>query len=658
VNRHFILATAGHVDHGKSSLVKALTGIDPDRLPEEKARGITIDLGFAHLELPVPGEPGEQFRLGIVDVPGHEDFVKNMVAGVGSVDLALLVVAADDGWMPQTEEHLHILIYLGVTRMVIALTKMDLAANKADIYESVRHQLQDTPFAEAPIVPVSTVTHSGIDDLKSALASLLATTPPPRDIGKPRLAVDRAFTLRGIGTVVTGTLIGGSFYVGQPAVLQPFRKEARIRSIQSHNQEMVSVGPGTRTAINLADVVVRGHASAGASHEGVRRGDTVTLPEFGSPVSTLNVLLTRSVRLRQSTGSAFYPLKDGVRVRVHHGTGNWPARLRLLEKKELAAGEFALAQLCFDTPLFAFVNDRFIVRDWGEQTTLAGGLVLDEEPTRKKFRDPARQEFMNKCVMALGNAEARVAAQLEYFGLVRRSEFLVRSNFRAAEITTAISRLADRGKARVTSELLADGQWWFALCGQAMQLVDAAHQAHPHLVGLPMAELRAALRDRLILPDVFEMLLVDMAKQGFVQTGTVIKRTTHRAELPLQLQTTGARLRVTLKSKPFEPPSRNELAQDAPAREALRFLIDTGEVVELGPEIVMTGEAFSRATQIITQFLSSHRAGTVSELRQALGTSRRIMVPLLERLDKAQVTIRQGDQRVLRSVAKETNSRC
>ena len=250
--RHFILATAGHVDHGKSALIKALTGTDPDRLPEEQLRGITIDLGFAHLELPDPANPSSSLVLGIVDVPGHEDFVKNMVAGVGSIDLALLVVAADDGWMPQTEEHLQILTYLGVSRAVVALTKIDLIQDGTSATAAIREKLRHTPFSAAPIVATSVVSGRGLDELKAALSRVLADAPPQTDIGKPRLPVDRVFKLQGIGTVVTGTLNGGTLRRGQTVAIQPSGKTARIRNIQSHGRDVVASGPGSRTALNLS----------------------------------------------------------------------------------------------------------------------------------------------------------------------------------------------------------------------------------------------------------------------------------------------------------------------------------------------------------------------------------------------------------------------
>src|SRR2546430_13306664 len=276
----FILATAGHVDHGKSALVHALTGTDPDRLPEEKLRGITIELGFAQLELRMPDA---LLSIGIVDVPGHEDFVKNMVAGVGSIDLALLVVAADDGWMPQTEEHLQILIYLRVERAVVALTKSDLGGIET-VTRQIRDRLRDSPFASAQIVATSVRNGDGIETLKSALASEFVTMHPPRDCGKPRLFIDRVFTLRGIGTVVTGTLTGGQLRRDQKIVVQPNNLHTRIRSIQSHGRELEVAEPGMRTAISLPDVSV----------EQISRGNVVTIADFAPANSTLIALLEKS----------------------------------------------------------------------------------------------------------------------------------------------------------------------------------------------------------------------------------------------------------------------------------------------------------------------------------------------------------------------------
>ena len=263
---HFILATAGHVDHGKSALVKRLTGTDPDRLPEEKRRGVTIDLGFA--ELPLTAKDGRQFSVGIVDVPGHEDFVRKMIAGVGSIDIGLLVVAADDGWMPQTEEHFAILNYLEVPRLVVAITKCDVADGQSAGAE-VRNELKGSLFADAPIVETSVTLGQGLSDLKTALAETLAAAPPPLDYEKPRLPIDRVFTLRGIGTVITGTLTGGKLTQGETIWLQPTGIETRIRSIQSHNRSVTVAQPGMRTALSLPEI------EAGNSAHAAKRGDMI-----------------------------------------------------------------------------------------------------------------------------------------------------------------------------------------------------------------------------------------------------------------------------------------------------------------------------------------------------------------------------------------------
>ncbi len=408
---NFILATAGHVDHGKSTLVKALTGTNPDRLPEEKARGITIDLGFAHLELSAPpsslnncrsgSEQPSTFSVGIVDVPGHEDFVRNMIAGIGSIDLALLVVAADDGWMPQTEEHLQILSYLGVRRIVVALTKSDLG--KIDnVASQIREKLRETTFANAQIIATSARTGFGLEDLKEVLASEFATVSTPRDIGKPRLFVDRAFTLHGIGTVVTGTLAGGQFQRGQNVVIQPQNLSARVRTIQSHNRDLEIAQPGTRTAINLPDVPV--------GSDGIKRGDVITIANVGAAADIVNVVLERSARLNRKTPAA-RPLKNGSVVHIHLGTTRVPAKITLLDQDVVQPGQRAVAQLCLDSPILAFVGDRFVVRDSSAQNTIAGGVVLDVDGDRQNFRNAGQTELLRTRAAAIDEVESEGAGR-------------------------------------------------------------------------------------------------------------------------------------------------------------------------------------------------------------------------------------------------------
>jgi len=637
--RNFIMATAGHVDHGKSALVKALTGIDPDRLPEEKARGITIDLGFAHLELPpTTNDQPAAFHLGIIDVPGHEDFVKNMVAGVGSIDLALLVVAADDGWMPQAEEHLQILSYLGVTCAVVALTKIDLVESKEPIVARLRENLANSPFARAPIVPTSVLNGRGLDELKATLVRVLGDTPLPRDIGKPRLPVDRVFTLRGIGTVVTGTLTGGTLHRGQPVILQPSGKSTRIRAVQNHNRDVEVSGPGTRTALNLPDV----------DAEVVQRGDVVTLVELGAASHTLDVLLEKSGRLAGTKTGAARPLKDGARVRVHLGSTNATARVHLLDRGPLQPGEHALAQIRCETPLFAFAGDRFIVRDWPEQATLAGGLVLDPDGSYRHFRAEAARKCLEQRAQNPGNILALVQSQLARDGAARRATLLIQSRFSAVEISDALARLAADQSAVIISDLALDPAFWRTIRQSASDAIDAEHRAHPERPGLPLSELRKALERQLPLTEVFDALVAGLCANEFSQAGVAIRRATHRPALPPHLKAAGAKVRAALAAKPLEPPSRKELAPDAPAQQALRFLLQTGEAIELSEEVVLSADGYARATEIVKKFLSEHGSATASELRQALGTSRRIVIPLLERLDKEGVTRREGDKRSLR----------
>ena len=639
-NRSYILATAGHVDHGKSALVRALTGTDPDRLPEEKARGITIDLGFAHLDLPQASA-----HLGIVDVPGHEDFVKNMVAGVGSIDLALFVVAADDGWMPQTEEHLQILTYLGVTRAVVALTKIDLAGDEAAVTAGVRAKLKGTPFEAAPVVPTSIVTNRGFDELKDALASVLEDLPPARDVGKPRLPVDRAFVLKGVGTVVTGTLTGGGLKRGQGVIVQPSGRVARVRTVQTHNAEVESIAPGNRVALNLPDLQVDGQGRAGAGVIG--RGDVITLPELGKPSDTIDVLLERSPRAAGDRA-----VKDATRVRMHLGSGDFPCRVYFIGGEEdLSPGNRALAQLRFEGPVFAFAGDRFILRDWPGQHTLAGGVVLDPDTHRRGYRHDARRAFLQRLAAAPEAVLPFVKSELERTGVARRASLLVKSRFSAADVAAAVDQLAAAGAVVSAGDVVADAAKWKALVAKAAAVIDADHKARPEQLGLKLTDLRAAVAAAMPSDEtaVFDALVAELGRGGFTRAGALIRRSTHRPALPPRLQAAGARIRSALAAKPFDPPARKELAPDAVSQQALRFLVETGEAVEIGDDAVLSSEGYSRAVEQIRNHLRHKGSATVSELKPVLGVSRRIMVPLLERLDRDGVTQRKGDVRVLRA---------
>lgn len=645
--RHFIVATAGHVDHGKSSLVRALTGVDPDRLPEEKARGITIDLGFAHLQISGHDVSGLTFDIGIIDVPGHEDFVRNMVAGAGSIDLALLVVAADDGWMPQTEEHLQILSYLGVTRGVVVLTKVELASRGVDTtWRLVRQKLADSPFERAPIIPISSVTGQGLDQLQRAMVEVLASAPALPDIGKPRLPIDRVFSLQGIGTVVTGTLRGGCLQQGQEVIIQPTGNVTRIRTLQTHNREVPMAGPGTRVALNLPNSMSA--AGVGSqSPDGVERGCVVAVPGLGSAHTICDVLLERSRRLVSGTAGCGRSLKQGSRVRFHAGSCNVPGRIYFSERQELCAGECALAQIRLEAPVYVFTGDRFVLRDWAEQATLAGGVVLNPCGSRNGKRCAGWQATTRASSAGL-EPQAAIAAQLQERRAMEKESVLVQSKFSSAEIAEALARLSASGQCRLAGELVLDTGYWRMLNEQARSLIEAAHREHPEQAGVSLATLRSLLSRQLVLPGVFEALVEDLLRTGFSQKDGSIGRTDHRPALPAHLQSAGANIQRVLASKPLDPPSRKELAPDRPSQEALAFLLRAGVVIEVGQEIVLSGKSFANVSEVVRRFLRQHGPATVSDLRQAMGASRRIVVPLLEKLDRQGVTRRNGDRRQLK----------
>ena len=622
ITRHFIIATAGHVDHGKSALVKALTGTDPDRLPEERERQITIDLGFAEVNLTGPN--GDKIHAGVVDVPGHEDFVRNMIAGVGSLDLALFVVAADDGWMPQTEEHLEILNYLGVQRAVVALTKSDLGQIDG-IIEQIRGKLRGTSFARSPIVPTSVRTGRGIQNLAKALAMELGTAEPQRDIGKPRLFVDRMFTLRGIGTVVTGTLTGGRLHRGQQIILYPTNLETRIRSIQSHGHELEVAQPGMRTAINVPDIPV----------DQIKRGNVVTIAGLGAPGSILVVLLEKSSRLDCESRTVARPIKNGSLVYLHHGTSRVAAKIALREDGLLEAGQKKVAQLKLPSPIFAFVGDRFVVRNSAEQNTIAGGVVLDPESHKESFTSS----------LASDDVDSMVRLTISQHGFAQRENVLSKSQFSADEISEALMRLQGRGEIILRQHIAADCELWRKLSTQAAGLIDAAHKQHPECAGVDLNEMRSALCIQ--QAHTMEALVADLCSGNFVRKGSVIARASHRPKLPTHLQLVEAGIRETLSKQPFDPPSRKMIETASYARQVVRFLIENGDLIEIAPDVVLLRKNFECMKNAVANFISKNGPATVSELRRALESSRRIMVPFLERLDREGFTRRVGDKRSL-----------
>jgi selenocysteine-specific elongation factor len=427
--------------------------------------------------------------------------------------------------------------------------------------------------------------------------------------------------------------VGGTLRRRQAVIVQPAKIPARIRAIQNHNREVEEIGPGARTALSLPDVAVAREKNT----PGVWRGDVITLNEVGEANAVADVMLSRSSRLPQKTRS----IKHGAAVRVHHGSANFGASVFFQSSEELRAGENAIAQIRLEAPAFMFAGDRFVIRDASEQNTLAGGVVLDPDASVRNFRSAAQRDFLAKRARAPHDAGVFVATEIARDRVVKRHALLVKSSFDADEIAQSIqsANVIEHG------DLVVDAQWWNEVLRQAKAMIDVEHKTHPNHAGLALSELRQAFAHELPLPEIFDALAAELCRNGFVRTGEAIARATHRPILPPQLQSAARKIRDALAAK--KPPSCAELTADATSQQALRFLRDRGELVELSAEVVLATEQFVKMRDAIVAFLRQNNSGTASELRQLLGTSRRVIIPFLERLDRDGVTRRIADKRVL-----------
>jgi len=522
-----------------------------------------------------------------------------------------------------------------VQRGVVALTKSDLGGIDV-VAEQIREKLHDTLFARASIVPTSIRTGEGIENLKDALATELATAEPQPDICKPRLFVDRAFTLRGIGTVVTGTLSGGSIRRSQDVFVQPRNVSARVRSIQNHGRDVEIAQPGMRTAINLPDLSI--------GDNGIQRGDIITVDSLGSPQATIDVLLERSSRLKRNSPAA-RPIKNGSSVQVHFGTGRIAAKITLLDQPAVGAGQSAIARLRLDSPIVALVGDRFVIRDSSEQNTIAGGTVLDSDADRTNFRSPAQLQFLRARATAPHDVDVCIRSRLQRDQCIDSKALLVKSNFSADEISEALSRLSHDGEIVQAGDIIASASYWHNLINRAATLIDRAHDKNPERRGVDLSELRADLE--IESDKIFGAVISELTKNGFVRFENQIARVSHQPSLPLELLSVAENIRAALSARGFDPPDRKALSQDRNLQQALRFLIDKGEIVEITREIVVLREAAEQMQNTITEFLTENGSATASQLRQKIGTTRRVIIPFLEYLDRTGVTRRIGDERVL-----------
>jgi selenocysteine-specific elongation factor len=641
----FIIATAGHVDHGKSAVVKTLTQTDPDRLPEEKKRGITIDLGFAQWILQDPENPSVEYDLGMVDVPGHEDFVKNMVTGVGAIDLGLLVIAADDGWMPQTEEHFQILEYLDVPDLVIVMTKADLADADAEfVIEMIREEIQDTRFETAPIVATSTKTGEGFDQLGAIVAERLRPLGSRTDLGKPRLPVDRAFTVKGMGTIVTGALTGSSFKADQAVCVQPGNIQTKIRSIQHHHAQQDSAQPGMRIALNLSGLSVRqGHETANTS---IGRGQVVTIPELGTETDCFDAVVSRSQRLLKPGKHPSGPLKSGTRIRVHLGSNNVPGRIEFSNHAPLLPGNISPARIKLERPVFALEGDRFVIRDWSQQGTIAGGRIWDASSSHVSFKSKSQQNYLNNLCSHQTDVGEYLASRLERDGGVQLDALHQKCHWTAKQLAREAAKLVKEKKGIKRAEWLLDNNGWNTALEDFARQVEDYHQQHPDMPGFPIETARKILGKNLPSLDLWSAALTELGKSlGIEQAGEHLCHQSHSVTLPDRLQSLAKSILKTLSESPNEPPARKHLDTSQDTGDTIRCLIRMKKVTEIGPDLIVLSDAYDNMVRCIQATIKQQGPSTVSALRQELGVSRRIAIPLLEKLDKEGRTIREGDFR-------------
>ncbi|MDD2364569.1 MAG: selenocysteine-specific translation elongation factor [Desulfuromonadaceae bacterium] len=633
--KNLILGTAGHIDHGKTSLVKALTGVDTDRLPEEKSRGITIELGFAGLDLP------DGIHFGIVDVPGHERFVRTMVAGVGGMDLVMMVIAADEGVMPQTREHLDICQLLGVKRGVVALTKSDLVDPEwlSLVVEEVREFLADSFLEEAPIIPVSSRSGSGIDRLRDELAVIAGELEQKRSEGPYRLPIDRVFTLSGFGTVVTGTLLSGSVSLGDEAELLPSALPCRIRGIQAHGAKVETGDAGSRLALNLQ----------GVDHYQVRRGDVVVPKGVYQTTRIVDVYMNH-------LASAPRSLKHRSGLRLHSATYEVPATVILFDRPSLAPGESAYAQLRLARPVLLLNGDPFVLRTSSPSATVAGGRILDPSP-------PGRRRRSAEALKLLGSLSAGIESSI-ISGMVSGSmlsgithdEISARSGIPSRRLEAALSVLLTAGKivqvVREPKKYLSRESFTL-LCDLLLEVMNSYFVQNPLKEGISKEELKSRIPARSD-SRFFTPCLAALEKSGrVIAERELVRLAGRKAGSETEQVDVRDRIKEELDRGGKEPPFVNELCKllnipEKQAAEHLALLAAEGEAIRLKSDIFYRPEPLLQIEEILTAYLREKGEINPAEFREISGLSRKFMIPLLEYFDSRKVTIRLGDKRVLR----------
>ena len=631
--KYTILGTAGHIDHGKSTLVKALTGTDPDRLKEEKERGITLDLGFASLDLPGGN------RLGIVDVPGHEGLIKNMLAGVGGIDMVMLVIAADEGIMPQTREHLAICDLLHVKQGLIALTKMDAAEKDwlALVQDEVRDFIKGTFLEKAPIVPVSAKTGENLDRLKQELDKLAKAVAPKSPNGILRLPIDRVFTMKGFGTVITGTLLSGTISQDQEVDILPKGITTKVRGIQSHNQAAQRAIAGQRTAVNLQ----------GVEKDQISRGDTIVTKGFFKTTRNLDCSL---FMLKQATRG----IKTGTRIRFYNNTQEAIGRVTLVGSSELNPGDEGYVQFRLEQPVLIQHGDRFIIRFYSPMETLGGGMVLHPHPRR--HRNSTMQESVkNLGILDTGSLDERLGVIVAGRALAGMEEAEVIGSVAAdkAEILAALAALVQKKAIVRVDNLYVHTNHLAALEKKVLDLIAEFHKANSLKPGIDKEEVKGMLKVRLH-PKALNMAMDGLIRKKQVETeGSKIRLPGFKPAVGKDQGLYKNKIVEAIKKGGSQPPVREELPAlfgitDKDAKDLLKLLAEEGRVVRINDSLYLDKAVLEAIKADLLKHLQEKKEIIVAEFRDIAKTSRKFAVPILEHFDSQKLTQRIGDKRVLR----------
>jgi selenocysteine-specific elongation factor len=633
--KHFVLGTAGHVDHGKTALIKALTGTDTDRLKEEKERGITIELGFASLQLP----SGQ--TLGIVDVPGHEKFIKHMVSGAAGIDLVMMIIAADEGIMPQTKEHLHICSLLGIRSGLVALTKIDMVEN--DWLELVKTEIEEflkgTFLEGAPVVPVSALKQKNIKELTAALDTAVKNIPEKNDCGIFRLPVDRVFTMKGFGTVVTGTLISNSINVGEDVLILPEEISARIRGIQVHNQATPEATAGQRTAINLQ----------GIEKDSLQRGDVLARPGTVVPTIRLDVFIEY---LKNNAKS----LKNRTLARLHTGASEIIARVILMEKDELAPGENGFAQLILGKKDVVVAGDRFVLRSYSPITTIGGGLIIDPLPPKHKRLNKKVIEELN--TLLNGTLPKKIEVILERVGFAGTNlrHLVFRLGKNAKNIKEALQSILSQKSALITDKEetnIIAMSFYEKLAKNATEIISQYQKKNPLREGISKEELKASL-GRDISPKLFFMLLQNLTASKTIEVDKeTVRLFGHKVTLADDLNTIRQEVLKIYNDAGLTPPSLKDVIsgfQDkkAEAQNIIKLLLKESALIKINEELIFTRDALDNLRKNYKALLVKEGKATPVSFKELTGLSRKYIIPLMEYFDTNKLTVRVGDHRILR----------